>query len=179
MATPRIGRPPVAPSKKRFSQSVTLDPPTWKKVDVVANQQGVSRSQIIDDSFKLYLGEMEDMLRHLREELSSQEQNSESQAALIKQLEEENQKLKASQQMVSSILSPYGGPTSELSKDQKEKSRTLRAIRNNPNNVFEVQMLMEGKLATPSTPILGQALQAWGSWQNILEAVKAAEEAAA
>lgn len=148
-----------------------------KWLDETAKAHGVSRSQIIDDAIKVYRGEMNETLRHLREELASQEENIKVLQALGKQKEEELARLKASQQMVSNILSPYGGPTSELSKEAKEKARTLRATMANPNNLYELGLLCQSKLESPSTPILGQAFKAWGTWQALWDAVQAAQTA--
>jgi hypothetical protein len=179
MARPRIGRPPVPANKKRRSQSITLDPPTWREIENYATAHGVSRSQIMDDSFKAYRGQMEDLLRHLREELASQEANCDTQAGLIKQLKEENDRLRASQQMVNSIINPYGGPQDQLTKEAKERARTLRAILNNENSVWEVGRLAEGKQDHPSLPVIADAIRSWGSPQALFEAIKAAQEAKA
>lgn len=172
-----LGRPRVPNSVKRISQSVTLGPPVWKWVHDTAKLHGVGRSQIFDDALKAYRGEMEDLLKHLREEIASQEENVKTLLALSKQKDEELHRLKASQQMVGSILSPYGGPGNDLSKEAKEKARTLRATIANPNNVYELHLLLEGKQQKPLTPILAQAFQAWGSWQAVMEAVLAAQKA--
>lgn len=177
VANKQIGRPRVPAGQKRFSQSVTLDPPSWKKVDKIAQDHGVTRSQIVDDAIKLYVGELEDTLRHLREELASQEANAGLLAALNRQQAEELERLKASQQMVGNILSPYGGPTDALTKEQRERSRTLRAILKNPNNIYELSMLQSKKLAQPSYPIMGEALRAWGSWDALMLGVQEAQSA--
>lgn len=176
MAQPRLGRPPVPPSKKRVSMSVTLEPPIWKKVEAIAQNHGVSRSQIFDDALKSYMGELDDLLRHLREELAGQEENSERQEQLIQALQSENQKLRVSQAMVGNILSPYGGAPSDLNKEQREKARVLRALRKNESAAYYLGELITGRLTQPPYPIYADAFNAWGSWQAILDALKSVQE---
>jgi hypothetical protein len=177
MARKRLGRPRMNPGEKRMSTSIAVGSHLLKWLDETAKAHGVSRSQIVDDAMKIYRGEMEDTLRHLREELTSQEENVKTLMALTQQKEEELERLRASQQMVGTILSPYGGPQDALTKEAKEKSRTLRAIARNDNLVWEVAALVEGRAKTPSLPILSAAHQAWGSWANIMDAIKAAQAA--
>lgn len=177
MPSKRLGRPRFDAREKRQATSFALGASLIRWLDSVSKQHGVSRSQIIDDAIKVYRGEMEDTLRHLREELAGQEENVKTLIALGKQKDEELTRLKASQQMMGSILSPIGGPTSELSKEAKERARTLRAVVHNPNNVFEVSMLVSGKLPSPTKPILADAYKAWGSWTGLMDAIIEAERA--
>ena len=165
------------PREKRLSTSIALGDHLLKWLDETSKLHGVSRSQIVDDALKVYRGEMEDTLRHLREELTSQEDNVKTLQELNKQKEEELQRLRASQAHVSSILSPYGGPQDAVSKEAKERSRTLRAILRNENLIWEIGSLAEGRITKPSLPILADACKAWGGWHGVLEAIRAAKEA--
>lgn len=135
-------------------------------------------SQIVFDAIQALRGELEATIANLRVELADQKAIVDRLTDLASKLQGELKRMQASQDLVGSIISPYGSKGGDQSKVDHERSRTVRAVMNNEMSRRIVELRAEGDDSHPLMEIHRDGLKAWGTWQNYWSAVKAALEAA-
>lgn len=171
------GRPRIPAKDRKQPVSVSLLPADIRKLDEWCNRHGVSRSQLMYDAIRSMDGSIQQDLAHLRNELADQRAVSERMEHMTNKMREELSRLQSSQDLADAIVNPYQSPDAKLSKQEKERSRTMRTMLINPDNYHNLRLLAHGELDKAPLPVFADLLRAWGSWSAAWEAAQAAQEA--